>query len=101
MIAWTNKYINWLETNKLGIDECASPKYMPCPRFRCRLLNPRDSNHGSFCFNQLLALKLLVNDVSGSVDAGNKFFNGIFQGQINSTGDQVSSIASWPLSNTY
>ncbi|KAJ7337527.1 chondroitin AC/alginate lyase [Mycena albidolilacea] len=71
MIAWTNKYINWLETNKLGIDECASA-----------------NNHGSFCFNQLLALKLLVNDVSGSVDAGNKFFNGIFQGQINSTGDQ-------------
>ncbi|KAJ7720916.1 chondroitin AC/alginate lyase [Mycena metata] len=69
--AWTTKYIAWLETNKLGIDECAS-------------LN----NHGSFCFNQLAALKLLVNDVPGSVNTSNTFFHGIYQGQINSTGDQ-------------
>ncbi|KAJ7868487.1 chondroitin AC/alginate lyase [Mycena leptocephala] len=71
MVAWTQKYITWLETNKLGIDECAS-------------LN----NHGSFCFNQLAALKLLVNDVQGSINASNTFFHGIYQGQINSTGDQ-------------
>jgi hypothetical protein len=28
MVAWTQKYITWLETNKLGIDECASLKYV-------------------------------------------------------------------------
>jgi len=71
MIAWTQKYITWLETNSLGVDECAS-------------LN----NHGSFCFNQLASLKLLVNDIPGSVNVSNTFFNGIYQGQINSTGDQ-------------
>ncbi|KAJ6464037.1 chondroitin AC/alginate lyase [Mycena sanguinolenta] len=71
MITWTNQYINWLETNKLGIDECAS-------------LN----NHGSFCFNQLSALKLLVNDVQGSINVSNTYFQGIYKGQINSTGDQ-------------
>ncbi|KAF7366808.1 Chondroitin AC/alginate lyase [Mycena sanguinolenta] len=71
MIAWTNQYINWLETNKLGTDECAS-------------LN----NHGSFCFNQLTSLKLLVNDVQGSINSSNTYFKGIYQGQINSTGDQ-------------
>ncbi|KAJ7241668.1 chondroitin AC/alginate lyase [Mycena haematopus] len=71
MIAWTNQYLTWLETNKLGVDECAS-------------LN----NHGSYCFNQLTALKLLVNDVQGSINASNTFFHGIYQGQINSTGDQ-------------
>ncbi|KAJ6625107.1 alginate lyase-domain-containing protein [Mycena sp. CBHHK59/15] len=71
MVAWTQKYITWLETNRLGIDECAS-------------LN----NHGSFCFNQLAALKLLVNDASGSANVSNTFFKGIYQGQINSTGDQ-------------
>ncbi|KAJ6588175.1 alginate lyase-domain-containing protein [Mycena capillaripes] len=71
MVAWTGKYINWLETNKLGVDECAS-------------LN----NHGSFCFNQLASLKLLVNDTPGSVNVSNRFFHGIYQGQINSTGDQ-------------
>ncbi|KAJ7130403.1 alginate lyase-domain-containing protein [Mycena epipterygia] len=76
MIAWTQKYITWLETNNLGVDECASLKYRG------------HNNHGSFCFNQLAALKLLVNDVPGSVNVSNTFFHGIYQGQINSTGDQ-------------
>ncbi|KAJ7050178.1 alginate lyase-domain-containing protein [Mycena amicta] len=71
MIAWTKEYITWLETNKLGIDECAS-------------LN----NHGSYCFNQWGSLKLLVNDIPGAVNISNRFFQGIYQGQINSTGDQ-------------
>ncbi|KAJ7507089.1 chondroitin AC/alginate lyase [Mycena galericulata] len=71
MNAWTQKYLTWLETNQLGVEECAS-------------LN----NHGSFCFNQLAALKLLVNDVPGSVNVSNTYFHGIYQGQINSTGDQ-------------
>ncbi|KAJ7700334.1 alginate lyase-domain-containing protein [Mycena rosella] len=71
MIAWAQKYITWLETNQLGTDECASA-----------------NNHGSFCFNQLAALKLLVNDIPGSVTVGNNFFQGIYQEQINSTGDQ-------------
>ncbi|KAK7042541.1 chondroitin AC/alginate lyase [Favolaschia claudopus] len=71
LVDWTKKYIEWLETNQLGIDECAS-----------------GNNHGSFCFNQWIALKLLVNDIPGAVSVGNKFFDGIYQGQINSTGDQ-------------
>ncbi|KAJ6491466.1 chondroitin AC/alginate lyase [Mycena vulgaris] len=71
MVAWAQSYITWLETNKLGVDECAS-------------LN----NHGSFCFNQWASLKLLVNDIPGSVNVSNAFFEGIYQGQINSTGDQ-------------
>ncbi|KAJ7662521.1 chondroitin AC/alginate lyase [Mycena polygramma] len=71
MIAWVQQYINWLETSQLGMDECASV-----------------NNHGSFCFNQLASLKLLVNDVPGSVKVSNTYFNGIYQGQINSTGDQ-------------
>ncbi|KAJ7641334.1 chondroitin AC/alginate lyase [Roridomyces roridus] len=73
---WTDEldsgeYITWLETNKIGTDECAS-----------------GNNHGSFCFNQLTSLKLLVNDVPGAVANGRKFFDGIYQAQINKTGDQ-------------
>ncbi|KAJ7092770.1 chondroitin AC/alginate lyase [Mycena belliarum] len=66
MNAWTQKYIIWLETNPLGVAD----------------------NHGSFCYNQLIAAKLLVNDVPGSVAASDKFFNGIYQDQINSNGEQ-------------
>ncbi|KAF8208077.1 chondroitin AC/alginate lyase [Mycena galopus ATCC 62051] len=71
MNTWTTQYLTWLQTNKIGTEECAA-------------LN----NHGSFCFNQLSALKLLVNDIPGSINASNTFFQGIYQGQINSTGDQ-------------
>lgn len=92
MIAWSQKYITWLETNSLGVDECASLKYVR-PDQKKPVLIGRDSNHGSFCFNQLAALKLLVNDVPGSVNVSNTFFHGIYQGQINSTGDQVSTTA--------
>ncbi|KAJ7291466.1 chondroitin AC/alginate lyase [Mycena rebaudengoi] len=71
LVSWSKKYMEWLETNKLGIEECAST-----------------NNHGSFCFNQLIALKLLVNDIPGAIRAGNTYFQGIYQNQINSTGDQ-------------
>ncbi|KAJ7140040.1 chondroitin AC/alginate lyase [Mycena crocata] len=71
MVSWVQQYITWLETNKLGVDECNSA-----------------NNHGSFCFNQWAALKLLVNDIPGSISVGNRFFQGIYQEQINSTGDQ-------------
>ncbi|KAF7293086.1 Chondroitin AC/alginate lyase [Mycena indigotica] len=71
LITWANQYINWLETSKLGVDECAS-------------LN----NHGSYCFNQWASLKLLVNDIPGAVNISNRFFQGIYQGQIDASGDQ-------------
>ncbi|KAJ7291464.1 chondroitin AC/alginate lyase [Mycena rebaudengoi] len=71
LVSWAEKYIGWLETNQLGVGECAST-----------------NNHGSFCFNQLIALKLLVNDIPGAICAGNAYFQGIYQNQINSTGDQ-------------
>ncbi|KAF7329577.1 Chondroitin AC/alginate lyase [Mycena kentingensis (nom. inval.)] len=71
MVAWAKEYVTWLETNKLGVDECNSV-----------------NNHGSYCFNQWASLKLLVNDVPGTVNVSKRFFEGIYQGQINATGDQ-------------
>ncbi|KAJ6464043.1 hypothetical protein C8R45DRAFT_1175350, partial [Mycena sanguinolenta] len=40
---------------------------------------PEHSNHGSFCFNQLSALKLLVNDVQGSINASNTYSRGFIR----------------------
>ena len=47
------------------------------------------SNHGTFYYNQLAALKLLVNDSAGAKNATNTYFNTLFLGQISADGDQV------------
>ena len=59
--------------------------------FACVLVvNPWDSNHGSFYFNQLASLQILIGDMSGANATLKKYFTGIYQGQINQNGDQVS-----------
>ncbi|KAH8100385.1 chondroitin AC/alginate lyase [Cristinia sonorae] len=70
-VNWTNSYLPWLTTAKLAIEEEES-------------LN----NHGSFYFNQLAALQILVGDKDGAKETIEKFFKGIYQGQIAANGDQ-------------
>ena len=47
------------------------------------------SNHGSFYYNQLAALQLIVDDKDGASKTIQEFFNGIYMGQIAANGDQV------------
>lgn len=47
------------------------------------------SNHGSFYFNQLAALQLLVDDKTGAQKTIDEYFDGIYMGQISANGDQV------------
>jgi hypothetical protein len=74
MISWTQDYIGWLESAEIAIEEKEA-------------LN----NHGTFYFSQLASLKVLVNDLSGAKGVCDEFFNGIYQGQIEATGEQVSN----------
>jgi hypothetical protein len=48
-----------------------------------------DSNHGTFYVNQLMALKLIVNDTAGATTLGRGYFGGIYKGQMQSNGNQV------------
>ena len=52
-----------------------------------------DSNHGSYYYNQLAALKLIVNDVTGATNVTNTYFSGIYLGQVEANGEQVSIIS--------
>ncbi|TCD62512.1 hypothetical protein EIP91_006786 [Steccherinum ochraceum] len=70
-VNWTNSYLPWLETNKIAVEEEDS-------------LN----NHGSFYYNQLASLQILVGDTDGAKNTIQKYFNGIYQGQIAKNGDQ-------------
>ena len=53
-----------------------------------RLILSLISNHGSFYFNQVAALKVLVGDNAGALDSLGEYFNGIYKGQINADGEQ-------------
>ncbi|CAE6452121.1 unnamed protein product [Rhizoctonia solani] len=78
--AWVKQYIVWLTTNALALEEKAAP-----------------NNHGSFYFNQLASLQLLVGDTEGAKTTINEYFNGIYQDQITANGDQpLESIRTRP-----
>ncbi|TFL01411.1 alginate lyase-domain-containing protein [Pterulicium gracile] len=62
---WPRQYINWLETAELAVVERGAP-----------------NNHGTFYFNQLGAIQLMVSDFEGAKDTIMDFLNGIYQGQI-------------------
>jgi hypothetical protein len=47
------------------------------------------SNHGSYYYNQLAALQILVNDRAGANASIQKYFSTLYQKQISATGEQV------------
>lgn len=49
----------------------------------------RASNHGTFYYNQLASLQILVGDTDGAKKTLDEYFTGIYLGQISSNGDQV------------
>ncbi|KAF9473986.1 chondroitin AC/alginate lyase [Pholiota conissans] len=71
LIAWTKEYITWLETAEIAIEEALAT-----------------NNHGTFYYNQLAALKVLVNDNAGAKNATNTYFNTLYMNQITASGEQ-------------
>ncbi|KAI0782105.1 chondroitin AC/alginate lyase [Abortiporus biennis] len=69
--AWMKSYIPWLTSAKIALEEKAST-----------------NNHGSFYFNQLASLQILVGDTDGAKQTIQDFFSGIYQNQIKANGDQ-------------
>jgi hypothetical protein len=52
-----------------------------------------ESNHGSYFFNQLAALQILVGDLDGAKATVQDYFTGIYTTQINEKGDQPKESA--------
>ncbi|CAE6466713.1 unnamed protein product [Rhizoctonia solani] len=69
--AWVKQYMVWLTTSEQALGEKAAP-----------------NNHGTFYFNQLASLQVLVGDLEGAKTTINEYFNGIYQDQIAANGDQ-------------
>ncbi|KAJ3574879.1 hypothetical protein NP233_g1459 [Leucocoprinus birnbaumii] len=71
MNAWVTQYISWLETAKIAIEEAEAA-----------------NNHGSFYFNQLAALKILLGDLDGARNVTDTFFSTLYPAQIIKGGEQ-------------
>ncbi|KAI0363966.1 chondroitin AC/alginate lyase [Pilatotrama ljubarskyi] len=68
---WTTSYINWLTTAKIALEEEAA-----------------ENNHGTFYYNQLAALQILVGDKDGAKKTIEKYFTSQYLAQIAANGDQ-------------
>lgn len=71
MTNWTTQYITWLQTNTLALQEAAAT-----------------NNHGSYYYNQLSAIQILVGDTTGAKNSTNTYFGAQYMGQINANGEQ-------------
>ncbi|CAE6458960.1 unnamed protein product [Rhizoctonia solani] len=69
--AWVKQYLVWLTTSEIALGE-----------------RNATNNHGSFYYNQVASLQILVGDKEGAKATINDFFNGIYQDQITANGDQ-------------
>lgn len=71
MNAWSNKYIAWLKSSPIALEEKAAT-----------------NNHGSFYFSQLASIQVLVGDYAGARETLQQFFSGIYLNQITANGEQ-------------
>jgi len=96
LIAWTKTYIGWLTSSDIALEEAAATKCVilisPLSRLwaaSCMSHARCDSNHGSYYYNQLAALQILVNDTASASATIQKYFSTLYKNQINGTGEQV------------
>ncbi|KAG6847089.1 hypothetical protein H0H93_010246 [Arthromyces matolae] len=71
MNSWTSKYIGWLESANISLEEEAAT-----------------NNHGTFWYNQVAALKILVGDTTGALNVTNTYFAAQYMSQITADGEQ-------------
>ncbi|KAG5644276.1 hypothetical protein DXG03_008761 [Asterophora parasitica] len=76
MNSWTREYITWLETAPISLEEGHADKFVDA------------TNHGTFYYNQLAALKLLIGDFDGARNVTNTYFNAQYKIQIEADGEQ-------------
>jgi len=68
---WTTSYLHWVETASISLAE-----------------EKATNNHGSYFANQVAALKIILEDMDGAKESLQKYFSGVFQGQIEASGEQ-------------
>ncbi|KAK0205589.1 chondroitin AC/alginate lyase [Desarmillaria ectypa] len=71
VLEWSGEYITWLESAAIALEEGESA-----------------NNHGTFYYNQPAALKIIVNDLLGALNATDTYFRTLYPSQIEASGEQ-------------
>ncbi|TFK28305.1 hypothetical protein FA15DRAFT_678507 [Coprinopsis marcescibilis] len=71
MVSWAQEHTHWLETSENALAE-----------------GHAENNHGSFYYNQLAGLKLIVNDIPGAINVTSTYFSNQFASQMVASGEQ-------------
>ncbi|KAN0114323.1 Alginate lyase domain containing protein [Russula decolorans] len=71
LVNWTRSYIKWLTSSQVALAAAVAP-----------------NNHGSYYYNQLAALQILVNDTAGANATIQKYFSTLYKSQISADGEQ-------------
>jgi len=71
MMNWTTSYIGWMTTSPIAYGEWTAP-----------------NNHGTYFYNQLASLQILVGDTNGAINTTKQYFSKQYMGQIDATGEQ-------------
>ena len=93
MVKWANTYLEWLETNEVGKRPKKSAKYVRRTQTEV-ICSDLCSNHSSFYYGQVAALRILTLDETGALNTVQAYFGGPFLEQIVSSGEQVSRLRS-------
>lgn len=68
---WTTTYLSWLTSSPIAHGEWIAP-----------------NNHGTYFYNQLASLQILVGDTAGAINTTKQYFSEQYMNQIDATGEQ-------------
>lgn len=71
VVAWLQEYTDWLATGDMGQEELAF-----------------DNNHGTFAFNQMASLQILIGNNTAARSYLERYFTHQYQKQIVKSGEQ-------------
>jgi len=71
MMNWTTSYIGWMTSSPIAYQEWTAT-----------------NNHGTYFYNQLASLQILVGDTNSAINTTKSYFSKQYMNQINSTGEQ-------------
>jgi len=80
MVNWTTSYIGWVTSSPIAYGEWTAT-----------------NNHGTYFYNQLASLQILVGDTNGAINTTKSYFSKQYLNQISSTGEQpLESVRTHP-----
>ena len=89
---WTTNYIEWVITSPIAYGEWTADKWITSTSSFTQVSNICliSSNHGTYFYNQLASLYIIVDNKQNATNTINQYFSKQYLSQIQASGEQVS-----------